>query len=328
MLAAGTGPDIVFISHDQIRAADYRNMFITLNDTVDPAWLRQTYTPMAATAALKDNSVLGLPFALQTITLIYNKALIDPADLARTTDELLDRAKNWTRTQYYFVYPAQLSYFSAAWFYGAGAWFVNEAGEVGIDTPGGLVAAQWMADLSKIMPAEADYVNTLNLFQNGQAAITLNGTWLLSSLKSSGIDYGLALIPAMGSNTNSLASPLVAVNLLAVTTLANQRGQTPAAVDLIRFLTTGEQQIRLAESGEWVPAAQAALDSPRVKALPVIHHMTQQALLGSLAPGSDQMTGLWTPLDRMIADIWSGRASPQNAIRQAQQDMEKLLPKK
>lgn len=323
-VAAGDAPDVVMVGNDWLSEGIQTRQIVPLDAYVDEAWVRQRFVDIAAQAAVRGGGVYGLPTSLSTLTMIYNKAFVREQELPTSADDLLVRASIWLDSDYYLVYDATNSYFSACWFYGAGAWYVNEDRQVGLNTPGGLAAARLIGKLKQAMPQDVNYGVVTDLFQQGAAGLILNGPWYLKTLEDTGIEYGLALIPPVSAG-GPAGKPLVYVSLLAITPGALERGRAEAAVDLIKYYTDVEAQVRLATENRTVPTARAAVEDKRVQALPGMSHFVRQAGQGVLTPDGTAMGSVWGPVDAMLKAIWNGTSTVEEAVSQAQREIEAAL---
>ncbi|EAC2648725.1 extracellular solute-binding protein, partial [Listeria monocytogenes] len=88
---AGTGADVITIPGDQIGTAVTEGLLKEL--TVDQT-LQDLYTESAMQSQIVDGKVYGLPKAVETQILYYNKELISEEDLPQTTDEWLEYSKS------------------------------------------------------------------------------------------------------------------------------------------------------------------------------------------------------------------------------------------
>jgi arabinogalactan oligomer/maltooligosaccharide transport system substrate-binding protein len=284
---------------------------------VSQDFMRSTYIGPAAEAMLYRGKVWGFPEAVECVTWIYNKALVSEAELPKNTDELLVKAKEWNAAhpgKFFFVYPAQSDpYFSGAWWYGAGAYFVKEDGSVGLESEAGLKAARFIAQLPAIMPQPVDYVAATALFKGGKAAIIQNGPWFLPELRAAGVDYGLALLPEFDA-TGRAGMPFISGKALMVTANCSR---PDLAVDLIRYFTGAEAQAALSKANATIPTNVAAAASADVQALPDIAHFARQAALGVPLPSTPYMSGLWDPVTVLLESLWAG-AAPEQALQTAQ----------
>lgn len=316
--SAGEGPDIVAFANDWIGRLSAADIIIPLDDYLDKAEYQATYLPTAVASQTYQGKIWGFPEAMETLTFIYNKNLISEDQLPKTTDELLTNAAQWQKDhpgQYYFVYNAKNdAYFSAPWFYGFGAFFVKEDGSVGLNTPEGIAAANFINKLRAVMPKEIDYGIADTLFKEGKAPITMNGPWYIADLEAAGIDYGMATIPVI-STTGKPAVPFVGVKTLMVTSTSQH---PEVAVDILKYFTSKDAQILLSTKNKTIPTNLAAAADSAVQALTTVANFSRQAALGTPMPSSPFMNALWDPVAKMLEAIWTGGATPEEAVKTAQ----------
>ena len=317
-IPGGEKVDILAFDTEWIGRLAEAGLILPISDHgVSRDFMRDTYIGPAAESMVYKGKVWGFPEALECVTWIYNKALISESEIPNNTDELLVRAKEWNAAhpgKFFFVYPAQNDpYFSGAWWYGAGAYFVKEDGSVGLESEAGLKAAQFIAQLPAIMPQPVDYVAATALFKEGKAAIIQNGPWFLSELKAAGVDYGLALIPEFDA-TGRAGTPFVDGKALM---LAANCQRPDLAVDVLKYFTGAEAQAALSKANGTIPTHIAAAASAEVQAIPDIAHFARQAALGVPLPTTPYMSGLWDPVTAALEALWAG-AFPEQALQEAQ----------
>ena len=90
---AGTGPDVITIPGDQIGTSVTEGLLKELD--VDQA-TQDIYTESAMQSQIVDGKVYGLPKAVETQILFYNKDLIQESELPKTLGEWLTYSKKIT----------------------------------------------------------------------------------------------------------------------------------------------------------------------------------------------------------------------------------------
>lgn len=309
------GPDIVAWTNDQIGKNVLAMLIQPVNRRgIDEEYLRANFSTVAVNGLIFEAQTWGVPEALQTLTLIYNRDLISTEELPQDTDELIARAREYnTDDRYLFVYNGRSDvYSSAAWWQGAGVSLVNPNGTTGLNSPEGLAAGELLAELSTIMPQELDAAMADTLFKEGNAAIIMGGLEAVDDYLAAGIDVGLATIPVV-SSSGQPGAPFVNVKLLM---LAHNAHEPTAAVELMKFYGTAEVQLRLAEVNRQVPAnleAQAQMADD-----PIIAGFIAQTEQGKPTPNNEFIAAMWAPVSQAVEAIWTGSATPEEAIEQAE----------
>ena len=308
---SGQGPDIIAWVDDQIGKNALSQIIQPLNDYgVDEAYLKENFTDVASNAMVYNGKVYGIPESMEALTFIYNKKLIQEADIPKDTDTLLAKAKEYNaQDKYLFVYNAKNDpYFSAPWWQGSGVTLVTPDGTTELASENGVKAAQLIKSFTEIMPKELDYNVADTLFKDGKAAMIMNGPWSIADYQKAGLDIGLATIPVV-SNSGQPGKPFVGVKLLMLS--AKAKNPQPA-VDLMKYYGSAEVQAQLAKVNKQVPANKAAQDA--VKSDPIIAGFINQAANGVPLPNTEFIDAMWDPVGKTVEAIWTGASEPQQAV--------------
>jgi arabinogalactan oligomer / maltooligosaccharide transport system substrate-binding protein len=310
---SGQGPDIIAWVDDQIGKNALSGIIQPLNDYgVDENYLKQNFTDVASAAMIYDGKVYGIPESMEALTFIYNKKLIQEADLPKDTDALIAKSKEYNKApdKYLFVYNAKNdAYFSAPWWQGSGVTLVTPDGTTELASDNGVKAANLIKSFTEILPKEIDYGVADSLFKDGKAAIIMNGPWSIADYQKAGIDVGLATIPVV-SNSGQPGKPFVGVKLLM---LAEKAKNPQAAVDLMKYYGSPEVQAELAKVNKQVPANKAAQD--QVKDDPIIAGFIKQAANGVPLPNTQFIDAMWDPISKTVEAIWTGASAPEQAVK-------------
>ncbi|HEY1092337.1 MAG TPA: maltose/maltodextrin ABC transporter substrate-binding protein MalE, partial [Burkholderiaceae bacterium] len=199
---AGKGPDIFCWPHDRtgewVKAGLLTPLAPSkrlLDSVEEQAWKAFTYR----------GRIWGYPIAIETLGLIYNKALVPnpPAtfDEVIALDKLL-RAKGKRA----ILWDFNKSFFSWAMFAGAGGFIFGrdtqgdyDASQVGVNNAGALAAAQMLDRLltGGTLPKGARYAEMESGFARGEVAMMISGPWAWDNARRARIDFGVAAIPAV-----------------------------------------------------------------------------------------------------------------------------------
>ncbi len=312
-IPSGQGPDIIAWVNDRVGDSALSGIIQPLTAYgVDEAYLRSNFTDVATDAVVYNKEAYGIPESMEAMTFIYNKALIKEADLPKSTDDLLKMAATYNQApdKYLFVYNAKGDvYAAAAWFQAFGVQLVKPDGTTDVGNGASLKAAQLIKSFAGIMPAECDYGTMDALFKDGKAAIVFNGPWSIADYQAKGLDVGLATVPLVG-DSGKPGAPFVGVKLLM---LAENSKNPQIAVDVMKHYGSTDVQAQLAKLNKQVPANKAAQDL--VKDDPIIAAFIAQAANGRPMPNSEFIAAMWDPFNKMIEAIWTGAATPENAVK-------------
>ncbi len=315
---AGAGPDIIAWVDDHIGANALVGVIDPLDGMagIDQAYLAKNYAKVAQDAVTYDGKIYALPESMEAVTMIYNKKLIKESDLPTSTSDLMTKAKAYNAAnsgKYYAVWNPKDAYFNAFLFYGAGASYVNDKGEVNLANAQGEAAGKFIQGASGILPKDVDYNAADALFKAGNAPIIFNGPWYIADLKKAGIDFGLAKLPMVDFGNKGPAKPFVGVKVMM---LAHGGKNQAAAVDLMKYYTSQESLAKLSKATDVVPAqvdAAAAMSSDVV-----ITGFNNQAKDGIPLPNTPYMGGLWDPVAKGLESLFTTTKDPKGIMADIQ----------
>lgn len=321
-IPAGEGPDIFAWANDQIGTQALAGNIVPLNDLgVDEAFLQETYEPAAVAGVVWQGQVWGLPETQEGIALVYNKALVteaylptDPMDFA----DLLAKATQFKEETGMPLFcnqgfPGADAYHVAPVYFGFGVpTYVDDEGNVHLNTPEGVAAGQWLQAISAVLDAEASHDICKASITEGKVGAWWTGPWAIADLEAAGIDYGI--VP--------MGRPFVGIKTLMLTANAADRGNAEAALAVMKYFTSAEVQTKLALANKTIPAATAALQDPEVQALSTVSGFGASLNLGIPMANTPYASAQWTAVGDATAAIWNGAQTPEEAVAAAQTAIE------
>ena len=199
--ATGNGPDIFIWAHDRIGEWAKSGLLTpvtpsaeTKSGIADFSWQAVTY----------DNKLWGYPISVETIGLIYNKALVDTPpksfdDVLALNEKLAAQGKRailWDYNNTYFTWPLLSAKGGYVFEQTDGGYNVKSTG---VNNAGAKAGAKVLRELidKGVMPKGADYSVAEAAFNKGDSAMMISGPWAWSNIEKSGIDFGVAPIPAI-----------------------------------------------------------------------------------------------------------------------------------
>jgi arabinogalactan oligomer/maltooligosaccharide transport system substrate-binding protein len=214
-----------------------------------------------------EGQTYGLPYAVENIALIRNTDLVPEApatfeDLVTTAMELAEAGtvevplalqENGNGDPFH-NYPIVTAL-------GGYVFGVNDDGsynpdDLGIDSAGGLAAADYFAQLSAdgVVSIDVTYDIMTESFGAGQAPFAITGPWALGSFE--GVNYVVEPIPPVQGGE---ARPFIGVQGFMVSSFA----ENPlfASTFVLDFMATEDAQMALFEAGGRPPANLAAFDA-------------------------------------------------------------------
>ena len=157
-----------------------------------------------------DGHLYGLPRDLNTIALFYNKTMFDAAGLPYPDgtwdwNKLVEVAKKLTKTSggktsqwgFYTETSDMENFWSSLVWQAGGDILSADKKSVLIDSAQAAAGIQFLQDLiykDKVMQQPVAG-GTGDAFENGQAAMEANGSWLVPTHEAAGIDFGVAPLP-------------------------------------------------------------------------------------------------------------------------------------
>ncbi len=330
-LDAGEGPDILQWDATEIGTQAQARVIVPLDPYLTTGYLGK-FEPAAAAAMRWEDKIWGLPESEEGIALIYNQELLEAGELPAPLDfdTLLEEAQDYRNAhpdRYYLCNPGlgnANAYHVAPIYLGhdlrALGGYVDETGAAHLNTEPAYAAAEWIADFSRVAPAEVNPRICQAMFLEGQVPIWWTGPRATLALENTRIPYGVA----------PMGSPYVHVSLFMLTRYAALSGHAPAAMDVMRYLTSAEVQKRVTLATRTVPANSEALQSEEIQALPIIAGFGEALHYGTPMPNHEFAACQWGPVADATLRIWKGKQSPIQALNEAQETIEaciaELLP--
>lgn len=325
--SAGKGPDIYVYTHDRIGEWVAGGLLAPVSP---PARMRDDIDPLAWQGFHWRGRTWGYPYALEAVTLGYNKALVPRPPGSFEEVFALDaqlqaqgrRAILWDYTNNYFSWPLL-----AAGGDDAGYAFKRrpdgsfDARDTGVDRPGAVRGAALIARLVRdgLMPVGSGYAEMEAALAGGQVAMMINGPWSWVNLKRMGIDFGVARVPAVGGHA---ASPFVGVKGVMINRASRQR---ELAIEFIEHHLLTPAGLRAIDAAEPIGApASRSFYAERV-AQPDgerIAGIMASARDGQVTPSIPEMGRFWAAMKSSLTSLTEGRQSPAEALAAARRRIE------
>ncbi|MBP8221300.1 MAG: extracellular solute-binding protein [Aeromonadaceae bacterium] len=315
----GQGPDIIIWAHDRFGAWQHAGLLLPLHPSADlqQHCLAQAMAPLQQA----DSSLLGYPLQLESLVLFWNRQLLAaaPTDVSQFPQLASGLAKDmdkdvgkdvdlvgWDFSSPYHSWP----------FVTAGvakALQVDAAGQLRMQAQ----TAQTTLNLQEMKhwveagwsPKGLSYELALDRFSQNKLALMVGGPWDASRLQQSGVDYGVAALPAMQGRPVQPFYGVMAAGISA---------QSTEPMLAQEFL----QQDLLTPAG--MARYQSGADSGIVacygdhSANPMHGAILQSVRQGVAMPGHPAMPLFWNSVTSALNNIFSERQTPQQALLEAQ----------
>ncbi len=314
-IPTGHGPDLFIYPHERIGGWAREGYLAPMDKELES--LKNEFTPGEMDAVRFEGHAYGLPLALKSVALFYNKKLVPKPP--ETTDELVRIAQEQTDAEhgrYGLIYQDGDFYFHAAWLFGFGGTLFQEPGHhVVIDTPEARSAMSFVRELARekhVIPEEPSSTLVTSLFDSGQVAMVINGPWFVGEIH--GVDYGVASLPTVSATGKPMA-PFLTVESALISSYARE---PEGARLLARALVSTDSAIERAVVGRQVVATRSAYQDPRVRDDAVLSAFSAQAERAVPMDNTPDMESVWEPEKRALASVMGGSLSPEDALAQAQ----------
>ena len=310
----GHGPDLFIFAHERIGSWLGRNVVQPLDPgdlSLDPS----EFLPKTVAALTFQGKTYGLPLAFKSTALFYNKKLVpNPPQTTNDLRKLGHEINKRNPDHYGLVYATDEFYFHAPWLYGFGGKIFDAAGKPRLDRKPIAASLDFVRQLidEKVIPKEANTVLATRLFNEGKAAMALNGPWFVGEIDGS-IDYGVAPLPVV-SETGKRATPFLTVEAVM---LAGRTQHRAAALQFAQFLAGPEgAKIRATVARQSV-ALLATYKDPRVAQDPILRAFREQLEFTVIMSNRPEMQLIWEPAKGALLSVQYGTES-LTALKRAQ----------
>jgi multiple sugar transport system substrate-binding protein len=329
-LAAGTGPDLVMITPDQVSTYLAVNGLLPVDDAIVEE--RDAFYPAALEVATFDSELYGVPLFQNANTVAYNTAIFEAAglDLPETWDDVLDAAPvlaedgiavmDWAGNP---ETTLNVSFYPLLWQAG-GTIFTEDGTDVAFDSEEGVSALQFLLDLQAEGGLPADAATKSNAVEGSPLAAGKVGMRLMTNLPElaqmraalgdENVELGL---PLTGEVQATFANP----GMLSLTSI-NKAENRAAAYEVIRYLTSADVQAALNEASGTFPTR---TDVPAPGSGPDAE--TMNASLEFANPGEPNASArqVMAILAPYLQSALQGNLTAEEALTRAAEDARELL---
>jgi maltose/maltodextrin transport system substrate-binding protein len=315
--AAGKGPDIFIYAHDRVGEWVAAGILQSVNPS---RALMQDIDPLGWQGFGLRGRLWGYPYALEAVTLLYNKALVKTPPA--TFDEVfaLDKALAkdgkhailWDYTNPYFSWPLLAA--NGGYAFKRRDDGTYDASDSGVNNPGAKLGGELLDRLIRqgLMPAGSGYSEMEAAMAQGRVAMMINGPWAWVNLKRVGIDFGVARIPAIAGKK---AAPFVGVKGVFINRATRQR---EVAVEFIEQHVLSLPGLRSIDQAEPIgaPASRAYFNEVRADTTigPRIEAIMASARDGVTTPSNPEMGRFWSAMKSSLTNLSEGRQTPAQAL--------------
>lgn len=303
---AGNGPDIIIGAHDWLGE-------LVANGVVEPldvSGVAAGFQQVGIDAFTYEGQTYGLPYAIENIALVRNTELVP--EVPATFEDMIQAATDY-KAQYaddptyqgialqvgpegdaYHLQPF-LSAFGG-YIFGQNPDGTFNPEDLGIDSEGGLAAAQFLSDQAAtgLLSADTSYDVMIESFGSGKAAFAITGPWALSQddngFIATGVPYEVTPIPAREGG--EAPSVFVGVQGFMISSFSEQKDLAKSFV--LDFMSQESTQLALFEAGGRAPALTSAFE--QVSDDKDVAGFGQSGAAGIPLPAIPEMSNVWSAL--------------------------------
>lgn len=312
----GDGPDIVIGAHDWLGELVTNGVL----EPLDVAGLADQFQQVAIDAFTYEGQTYGLPYAVENIALVRNTDLVP--EVPATFEEMIQIATDFKAEHAddptYQGLPLQIGPEGDAYHFqpilsafGGYIFAQNEDGtfdpsDLGIDSPGGLEAAQFLSDQAAagLLSADTSYDVMIESFGSGRAPFAITGPWALTQpdngFQATGVPYAVSPIPAREGGDPPQV--FVGAQGFMISSFSQQKDLAKSFV--LDFMSQEATQLALFEAGGRPPAHTAAFE--QVSSDPDIAGFGESGAAGIPLPAIPEMSNVWSALGLAEVNVLRG----------------------
>ncbi len=317
---ASKGPDLYIYAHDRIGEWAAGGLI----QPVDPSpALRGDIDPLAWKGFSLGGRLWGYPYAIEAITLVYNRALVPRPPASFDEVFALDRrlvaqgrrAILWDYTNNYFTWPLLAAHGGYAFRPRADGSY--DARDTGVAHAGAVKGARLLERLVRegLMPVGSGYPEMEAAMAQGRVAMMINGPWSWVNLQRVGLDFGVARIPAVDGRP---AAPFVGIKGVMINRASRQRELAQEFIEHYMLSPEGLRAINRAEP-IGAPASRAFFAElsadPRVG--DQVRGIMDSARDGVPTPSNPEMGRFWSAMKSSLTNLSEGRQGAEQALQAA-----------
>jgi multiple sugar transport system substrate-binding protein len=314
-IAGSDAPDVFAMDGPLFPDYQTRDVLLDLKPFIarDGYDLSQLADPAVADFTTPDGQ-FGLPRDLNVVALYYNKKMFDAASIPYPDDtwdwaKLRDVAKQLTvrgangkvsQWGFYTESTDMENYWSELVWQNGGDIVSADHKTSLVGTDQAAAGIQFLQDLiwkDKVMP-DASITDALgDAFEQGQAAMESNGSWLVATHQSAGIDFGIAPLPKGPAGAATSINPTGAV-------VYKKTKNPDAAWAFVKYLASPAAQTMIMQLKASLPANKEVLTGPFATAFSGSKVLADAIAYAHLKPSfkgyNEWTTALQTELDANV----------------------------
>jgi len=323
----GKGPDVFIFAQDRLGGwVEAGQTIEPIDFYVDEKVTSQLVPGMMAAMTYRD-TIYGLPLNYKSIAMIYNTAMVKTPP--KTSGELVKVARSMTDAKigrFGLAYEYSNFFFHAALMNAFGGQVFGPGPTPTVDSPQNVAAVKLMLKWYKqdgILPADPSATLIASLFNEGKSPIVFSGPWFLGEVQDK-VKYAVAPLPTVDEAGGKPMRPWLTVEGVYVSAGSANKEK---AYDFAQYLVSKDAALVLALEGGQMPTNKSVYDDPRVAANPTIRGFRKQLETAVPMPNYAEMTMMWSPVTTAMNKIVKGSATPEVALKEAQDTIKENIAK-
>ncbi len=332
-IATGTAPDLVlfgveniapYVSNDSLEdISDFWEVTGTDKNNILENVLELSHV---------DGKLYGTPMQYNVSYLYWNKDLfaaagLDPEKAPETMEELAEYAEKLTdpsKNQYGLALPTSVTYMQFLWANGGDADDPSTNQNL-LDSEENLKTLEWLQDLmvnKKVSPENITGPEADTMLQAGQIAMYMSGPWQINGLREQGINFGIA--PCVAGSAGAF-SPAGGCSY--VIPKGTQESRKLAAYKFMQYWLTDDILKEWSQKNGFPVWSKTLMEDPEIQNDEVLNSISKATEIGrsynlgySLASQIDN--DVMIP---MFEKVMTGAATPENALKEAAEAMDRVL---
>lgn len=320
---AGEGPDIFIGAHDWLGE-------LVADGLVEPLEFDQElldqYEDVGLDAFTFEDEIYGLPYAMESIALIYNKDLVP--EPPATFDEFSEIVRDISAEddKYGFALPQPDPYHTYPFMTALGGYVFDfdpvegwDPYDIGLNNEGAVEGLERLNELyAEGSVPYVDFDTMEGLFVSGDLGMMVTGPWVFPALEEAGIDFGVAQIPHMNDNP---PQPFVGVQGFMISSFTEN--PILAQTFVTQLISSEEIMYRFYELEPRPPVHIAAAE--RAAGDPHTEGILESAADGTPMPAIPEMSAVWGAWEDALDLILTGEQDVQPALDDAVELIEQEL---
>jgi arabinogalactan oligomer/maltooligosaccharide transport system substrate-binding protein len=318
-LPTGKGPDLFMWAHDWIGTIAEPG-YITPIDELVTEDLKSKFLDAAWEACTYDGSVYALPYAAETVALLYNKNMVSepPQNMSQLEDMIISF---WNQGKYGIAYPVD-PYYVSAWPHGFGGYYFNDTTKTpGLNTTGTINGIRYFLEkFQPYMSADTGRDAQVALFTGNQTPFLVDGPWGIGYLKELNMNFGITTLPKI-DEIDAWSKPYTGIKVIWMSSSVYDKQK---AFTFMRWFATNATFIkqRALQFG-FIPVLKEVLELPEIQADEIVSTFAEQVEMGVPMPKSSEMALVWTPITDAINELFLlypnfGDRTPEVVLSEAQ----------